>query len=103
LVHLSPEDRVVLSYLPDPERDNLLVMVHDQQYGAYLMLWRTGDMAPGTFEIQWRGLLEHVLDKFTTEVDSFESDRALEREKGWDRTVPPKSRSRGVASERRSR
>jgi hypothetical protein len=70
-VRLGDEDRVILRYRP--KEDCELVVAHDQQSGAYLMLWHS-DPPSSWYELQFRGNLDLTLKQFATMVCSFEDD-----------------------------
>jgi hypothetical protein len=89
IVRLNGE-RVVLRYEVPKGHDwepsgSVCLVVHDTEVtGSYLMLWRTStneQLRENEYELMWKGSWETVLEKFTDEIDSFESDNHLELER----------------------
>lgn len=79
-VILSGEERIVLKYVP--KEDSELLLMHDGQYGAYLMLWHSEGMGEKAYEIQWRGDFKTTSKQFMIEVEEFESERLNEEARG---------------------
>lgn len=77
-VILSGEEHIVLKY--EPKEGNELLLVHDGQYGAYLILWHSEGMVVDAkykgYEVQWRGDFKTTAKQFMVEVEAFETDRA---------------------------